>query len=162
MEVSRFPDYLLALGSLSLLSIADLRDRSLPGVRIFFWASVCFGLARDPAGNALMIVAVLLVVRWGSRLAVPALLILPPIFLPATWPVLLASGGVRCGLVSQGDMLALGGITCLLPWQYSCFALLGVALWKKFPSNRSDNSIAALPGMFSGVTVVFVLRHLLL
>lgn len=141
------PAEILAVGSLTLLSLADLRDRSLPGIRVFFFAAIIFGTFEDP-WKALI---VFLIVGWGIVPRLSALLILPAVFYPSALPVSLAAAGVRRGLINRGDLLAIGGITCIMGWQGSVFSLFGVICWRRFWRKWDPGTVPALPGMQLGL-----------
>ena len=141
------PAEILAVGSLTLLSLADLRDRALPGVRIFFLAAVIFSALEDPR----KLVLVLLVVGWGMMPRLPVLFTLPAAINPSAWPALLTAAGVRRELIARGDLLAIGGITCLMEWQGSFLALLGVICWRRFWRKKDPGTAPALPGMQLGL-----------
>jgi hypothetical protein len=146
----------LVLGFLSLLSLADLRTRALPGIKIFFFAATLFGLIDTPG----KVFAVWMGVGWGMEFAFanllprfPIGLIIPAIFYPAAWPVLLAAAGVRKQLVAPGDLLALGAVACLLPWYGALCAFMGVYFWRIFWQKECSEPVPALLGMFLGAMV---------
>jgi len=138
------PAALLSLASLALFSLADLRYRVVPGVAVFFLASVLLAAPVDPVRVGLVVMAV----GWGW-LRWPSILIIPTLFTPSTWIVLLTGAGVRRGMVGGADLLALGGIACLFDWPATVMALVGVELWRRVP--RKSESVPALPGIFLGV-----------
>ena len=141
------PEEILAFSALVLFSLADLRYRTLPGVRIFFLAAVLFGLAGDP----LKCLAVLLAVGWGRFPRWSVWVILPALLNLAAWPVLLVGAGVRRKWISQGDLLVIGGIACLFSGAAPVLALVGVVIWRGWWRRRWAGMIPASPGMFLGL-----------
>lgn len=147
------PAQLLVLGSLALLSLADLRARALPGIRIFFVTAVLFGMITEPW----KVLAVLLVALWGMELATanfqprfPRLLLIPALVHPAAWPVLLTAAGTRWNLIARGDLLAIGGVACLLDGFGPLLAFMGVLFWRRFWGKGQSKAVPALPGMLLG------------
>lgn len=147
------PRELLAVSALALFSLADLRYRTVPGVRIFFLAAVVFGLS-----NPLQTLSVLLAVGWGRFPKWRAWVILPAILHPAAWPVLLVSVGVRNGRVSFGDLFAIGGIACLFDWQASFLALIGAIVSLVWWKHRQEKTAPGVPGLFCGFVLYQVLQ----
>lgn len=152
------PIQLLILGSLTLLSLADLRFRTLPGIKIFFVAATIFGILEAPWKT----LAVLLAVGWGgefvstnSRLWFPIFLIIPVLFYPTAWPVILTAAGTRKKLIARGDLFGIGGIACLMGGYGTVLALLGVLIWRRFRSGDQTGAVAALPGMLIGVVISY-------
>ena len=153
--ITMTPTAYLALGALALFSLADLRYRVTPGVVVFFLGTVCLGLSVAP----LRVVLVILAVGWGW-LHWPSFLIIPALFSPAVWAVLLAGAGLRRCMLGEADLLALGGVACLFEWPASVMALLGVEIWRRIWKRRGTPHLPALPGVFFGL-VVYLLGKLL-
>jgi hypothetical protein len=147
------PIAILSLSSLALFSLADLRYRVVPGVTLFFMAAVLLAAPKDPLRVALVVVAV----GWGIRRGWPHLLVLPALFHPSTWVVLLTGAGVRKGMVGGADLLALGGLVCLFGWPVAVMVLVGVELWRRWWKWRRPGSVPALPGMFLGLIAYLLL-----
>jgi len=149
---------LLSLASLALFSLADLRYRVVPGAAVFFLGAVLLAAPANPIRVGLVILAV----GWGW-LRWPSILILPALFSPSTWAVLLTGAGLRQGIVGEADLLILGGIACLFDWPATVMAMVGVELWR-WGRKRWRVGVcpkfAALPGMLLG-TVVYLLWNLL-
>lgn len=141
------PAGLLALCSLGLFSLADLRDRTAPGMAVFFLAAVAMGARADPLRTGLVVLAV----AWGTIRAWPTLLILLPLLHPSSWPVLLAGAGARRGMLGGADLLALGGLACLFDWPASAAALAGVELWRRWWGRGRAGPAPALLGMMLGL-----------
>lgn len=161
MDTVTSPAAILVLGSLTLLSLADLRDRALPGIRIFFIAGVVFGVVWGPAGSVVKVGAVVLAVGWGMHSRFPTALAFLALIHPSAWPVMLAAVGVRQQKVSLGDLLAIGAVACLLPWYVPYLAFLGVYLWGRFWRNKGEKTLPALPGFLFGVLLSIWVRMLL-
>ena len=145
------PAEILAVGSLTLLSLADLRDRSLPGIRVFFFAALIFGALEDPWK--------VLFVGWGNVPRLSVQFCLPALLHPAIWPVLLTAVGVRRRLIEKGDLLAIGGIASHLNWSTMLLALLGVICWRRMWANQQPGTVPALPGMLLGISIWIVLGN---
>jgi len=143
------PDQILLFGSLILLSFADLRFRTLPGVWIIFFAALGFAIQTD-FWKALLVLGA---VGWGSAAWLPVWFGLPTVFYPPLWPLLLTSAGVRRNLVAKGDLLGLGAVALLTNWYGPLLALLGVWIWRRFWLNWRPRAAPALPGMALGVFV---------
>ena len=146
------PIAILSLSSLALFSLADLCYRVAPGVEVFFLAAVLLAAPQDPLRVALVVIAV----GWGIRSGWPSLFVLPALFHPSTWVVLLAGAGVRKGMVGGADLLVLGGLACLFAWPVSVMALIGVELWRRWWNWRRSGPVPALPGMFLGLMAYFL------
>ena len=144
--------------SFALFSVADLRYRLVPAIELFFLASI---FVSAPL-SLWQVLAVVLVVAWGIFPNLPAFVILPSLFSPAAWLLLLIGYGVRRNLVGRADLLALGGIACLFPWSGLIFTLLGVEFWRRWWRKRypNDGLTPALPGMFLGLALFSLLNWL--
>jgi hypothetical protein len=146
------PTVIFSLATLALFSLADLRYRTVPGAAVFFLASVLIAAFADPIRVGLVV----LVVGWGW-LRWPSMLIIPALFSPATWVVLLTGAGVRHSIIGEADLLALGGIACLFDWPASVIVFVSVELWRRWWKRRSrpdhPGDCPALPGMLLGFSV---------
>ena len=137
---------IFSLAALALFSLADLRYRTVPGAAVFFMASVLLAAPADPIRVGLVILAV----GWGW-LRWPSILMIPALFSPSTWAVLLTGVGVRRRIIGEADLLVLGGIACLFDWPATVMALLGVEVWRWGWRKRCIKPIPALPGMGLGL-----------
>lgn len=148
------PHVLYALVSLGWFSLTDLRFRTTPGVEFFFCGAVLLGLFANPLRVGVVVLAVAgLLGNWRPCVIIPLL------FHPSTWMVLLVGTGHRKGYVGGADLLALGGVACLFDWYVPVLALIGVLLWREWWGRRWRGPLPALPGMFLGIFVyLFFLR----
>jgi hypothetical protein len=139
---------LFSQASLALFSQADLRYRVAPGAALFFFGAVLFAAPGDP----LQVSQVVLAVGWGLR-GWPSILIIPALFCPSTWAVLMAGAGLRRRMVGRADMLVLAGVACLFGWPATVFAFVGVETWRWYWGNQKSSTVPALPGMLIGFSV---------
>ena len=137
--------------SFALFSFADLRYRLVPAIEIFFLASLFIAAS----GSLPKVLAIVLTVAWGIFASFPGFLVIPALFFPPAWILLLTGFGVRRGLIGRADLLALAGIASLFPWTAVVLSVLGVELWRKWWRKRypSDGLSPALPGMLLGLSV---------
>jgi hypothetical protein len=145
-----------AVTGLAIFSFADLRYRLAPGIEAFFLASVLIAAPDNPLNAALVVAAL----AWGSLRVLPGWFILPLLFYPPAWPVLLTGFGVRQGLVGRADLLAIAGLACLFPWPALVLALLGLEAWRRFWRRRQDGPVPALPGLLLGILGYLLIRLL--
>jgi hypothetical protein len=158
------PAVIFSLATLALFSLADLRYRTVPGAAVFFLASVLIAVFADPIRVGLVVLAV----GWGW-LRWPSVLIIPALFSPSAWAVLLMGAGVRRRIIGEADLLVLGGIACLFGWPATVLALVGVEVWRRMwkrPRSESKEpdgcpATPAIPGVFLGL-VTYVLFLLFL
>jgi len=145
--------------SFALFSVADLRYRLVPAIELFFLASI---FVSAPLSLA-QVLAVVLVVSWGIFPNLPAFVILPALFSPVAWLLLLIGFGVRRRLVGRADLLALAGIACIFPWVALVLSVLGVEFWRRRWRKRhpEDGLTPALPGMFLGLALFSLAAWLL-
>jgi hypothetical protein len=144
--------------SFALFSFADLRYRLVPAIEIFFLASLFIAAS----GSLLQVLAIVLAVAWGIFTSFPGFLVIPALFFPPAWVLLLTGFGVRRGLIGRADLLALAGIASLFPWTAVVLAVLGVELWRRWWRKRypSDRLSPALPGMLLGLSVFSLVQWL--
>ena len=137
--------------SFALFSFADLRYRLVPAIEIFFLASLFIAAS----GSLPQVLAIVLAVAWGIFASLPGFLVIPALFFPPAWVLLLTGFGVRRGVIGKADLLALAGIASLFPWTAMVLAVLGVELWRRWWRRRypSDGLSPALPGMLLGLSV---------
>lgn len=148
VDANTIPFWLL---SFALFSFADLRYRLVPAIEIFFLASLFIAA---PASFP-QVLAIVLAVAWGIFASLPGFLVIPALFFPPAWVLLLTGFGVRRGLIGRADLLALAGIAALFPWTAVVLSVLGVELWRRWWRKRypSDGLSPALPGMLLGLSV---------
>jgi hypothetical protein len=147
--------HLIFIAIFLLLSVADLRYRVVPAIEFVFLGAVFIAAP----GNPWAVSAVVLAVDWGWLNAWPDKLVLPLLFYPGAWPVLLTGSGVRQGMVGRGDLLAAGSLALVFPWPALVLSLIGLEIWRRWWMKRSDimkdsdysSSIPALPGMLLGI-----------
>ena len=147
------PEY-FAVTALALFSVSDLRTRVVPGIEAFFIGAI---LISTP-GNLPATFLVVLACAWGWLSSIPGWLVLPLLFLPSTWPVLLAGFGVRQGVVGRADLLAIAGLACLFPWPALVLAMLGLETWRRFWHKRQDGPVPAIPGLLLGILAYLLVR----
>ena len=140
------PHVIYALISLAWFSLTDLRYRTAPGVELFFWGAVLLGAFANP----LRVGVVTLALSWGWG-NWSSFVMLPLLFHPSIWIVLLAGAGYREWLIGGADLMALAGIACLFDWYVPVWALIGVLVWREWWTMRWSGPVPALPGMFFGV-----------
>jgi len=159
MATQTSPDVIveiLLIAAFVLFSLADLRYRVVPGIQVFFFGAVLLSVFSNPFG----VVAIVLVVAWGSRALHPHL-VWPTLLNPVAWPVLLTGFGVRYGVIGKADLLAIGGIACIFPWQAVVLSVLGVEVWRRWWVRYENGPVPALPGMLLGLTMYLSTKHLL-
>jgi hypothetical protein len=157
------PAAILSLTSLALFSLADLRYRVVPGAAVFFLGSVLLAIPEEPLRVGLVVLAV----GWGW-LRWPSILIIPALFMPSAWAVLLTGAGVRRGMVGGADLLVLGGVACLFDWPATVMALGGVEIWRRWWVKQRSRPhrpaeplrVPALPGMLIGIVCYWFLTLL--
>jgi len=138
-----------------LFSIVDLRSRIVPFIDIFFVLTGIFVFGDKPWHVLALVIAVV----WGSFQRIPAMFMLPLVFYPWTWPVLLVGFGVRRKLVGRGDLFAIGIISFLFPISAVVAALSGFEIWRRWWVGRGNGGyIPAIPGMFLGLAVHNVIQ----
>jgi hypothetical protein len=148
VDANTIPFWLL---SFALFSFADLRYRLVPAIEIFFLASLFIAAS----GSLPKVLAIVLTVAWGIFASFPGFLVIPALFFPPAWILLLTGFGVRRGLIGRADLLALAGIASLFPWTAVVLSVLGVELWRRWWRKRypNDGLSPALPGMLLGLSV---------
>ncbi len=143
-----------AVTALTLFSVSDLRTRLAPGIEVFFIGAILISIP----GNPLTTVLVVLAFAWGWLRSIPSWLILPLLFLPSTWPVLLTGFGVRQGVVGRADLLAIAGLACLFPWPALVLAMLGLEVWRRFWRSRQAGPVPAIPGLLLGILAYLLVK----
>jgi len=150
------PEY-FAVTALTLFSVADLRTRLVPGIEAFFLGAILI----SAPGNLLTTILVVLAVVWGWLSSIPGWLVLPLLFLPSTWPVLLTGFGVRQGMVGRADLLAIAGLACLFPWPALVLAMLGLEAWRRLWRSRQGGPVPAIPGLLLGILAYLLVKLVL-
>lgn len=145
------------LVSFTLFSLADLRYRLVPGIELFFFGTVLLALPSSP----LRVGVVMFACVWGLLHQAPGWFVLPLLFYPPTWPVLLTGYGYRKGIIGRADLLALGGLACLLPLPAVLLALFGLDVWRRIWIRKHIGAIPALPGLLLGILIFFVVQMFL-
>jgi hypothetical protein len=146
-----------ALVSFTLFSFADLRYRLVPGIELFLLGTILITFPSNPLQSGL----ILLACGWGVFRNLSGWLVLPLLFYPPAWPLLLTGYGYRKGLIGRADLLAIAGLACLFPLPAVLLSLLGLELWRRVWIRRQSGSIPALPGMLLGLLVFLLFRLLL-
>jgi hypothetical protein len=143
-----------ALVSFTLFSFADLRYRLVPGIELFLLGAILLTLPAHPLPTGMLLLAC----AWGLLRNLPGFFVLPLLFHPPAWPVLLTGYGFRRGLIGRADLLAITGLACLFPLPAVLLALLGLDLWRRLWIRRQSSSIPALPGLLLGMLVYVGLK----
>jgi hypothetical protein len=143
-----------AVTALTLFSVADLRTRLVPGIEVFFLASVLISAPNHLLTTTLVVLAF----AWGWLSSIPGWLVFPLLFLPSTWPVLLTGFGVRQGVVGRADLLAIAGLACLFSWPALVLALLGLEAWRRFWRSRQAGPVPAIPGLLLGILAYLLVK----
>ena len=146
-----------AVSLLGLFALTDLRYRRLPGVQLFFGLAFFSGLAIHP----LQALAVAAAVWWGSSPERRPAWMLPALFHPAAWPVLLLGAGTRKGLIGGGDLFGLGMVACLFPWTAAWLTFVAVLTWVSLWQRKHPGPAPAIPGLLLGLLAYITLRPVL-
>ncbi len=146
-----------ALVSFTLFSFADLRYRLVPGIEWFLLGTILLTFPSNPLQSGL----ILLACGWGALRTLPGWLVIPLLFYPPTWPVLLTGYGYRKGLIGRADLLAIAGLACLFPLPAVLLSLLGLEIWRRIWIHHQVGSVPALPGLLLGLLVYLLTRWLL-
>jgi len=137
--------HLIFIAIFLLLSVADLRYRVVPAIEFVFLGAVFIAAPTNPW----TVSAVVLSVAWGWLRIWPNIIVLPLLFYPGAWPVLLTGSGVRQGMVGRGDLLAAGSLALVFPWPALVLSLIGLEIWRRWWVKR--NAVMGNAGYFSGV-----------
>jgi hypothetical protein len=143
-----------ALVSFSLFSYADLRYRLVPGIEVFLLGTILLTLPITPLQTGIVLLACL----WSIFRNLSGWFVLPLLFYPTIWPVLLTGYGYRKGIIGRADLFAISGLACLFSLPAVLLSLFGLELWRRFWIRRQTGSIPALPGMFFGL-LMYVVFH---
>ena len=143
---------ILSVFAFSLLSLADLRYRTVPAIEVFFLGALLLAVPINPVNSLLVVLAV----AWGWVRSWPGFLVWPLLFAPSAWPVLLTGYGVRAGVIGRADLLAAGALAVLFPWPALVFSFVGLELWRRWWTSRRAGMVPALPGMLLGLLIYVV------
>lgn len=143
-----------ALVSFSLFSFADLRYRLVPGIEVFLLGAILLTLPITPLQTGF----ILLACGWSIFRNLSGWYMLPLLFYPPVWPVLLTGYGYRKGIIGRADLFALSGLACLFPLPAVMACLFGLEFWRRFWVRRQTGSIPALPGMLLGLLVYIAFK----
>ena len=143
-----------ALVSFALFSFADLRYRLVPGIELYFLGTILLTLPSTPLQAGVILFAC----AWGNFRNLSGWLILPLLFYPPAWPVLLTGYGYRKGMIGRADLLAVSSLACLFPLPAVLLALLGLEMWRRFWIRRRMGLIPALPGLLLGLLAYLFIR----
>ena len=146
-----------ALASFTLFSLADLRYRLVPGIKLFLLGTILLTLPVTPLQTGIILFACV----WGLFRNISGWFVLPLLFYPPAWPVLLTGYGYRKGLIGRADLLAISGLACLFPLPAVLLSLFGLEVWRRIWIRRQSGSIPALPGMLLGLLLFLLFRIIL-
>ena len=136
-----------------LLSILDMKYRTVPGIVVVFLGATLLALYNQPLATLI----ILLAVAWGWIHTWPAKAMLPLLLYPASWPVLVTGTGVREEMVGRGDLLAAGSLALVFPWPALVMSFISLEIWRRWwTSRRDDKYVPALPGMFIGICLYMI------
>ena len=143
-----------ALASFTLFSLADLRYRRVPGIELFLLGTIVLTLPVTPLQTGIILFAC----AWGLFRNISGWFVLPLLFYPPAWPVLLTGYGYRKGVIGRADLLAISGLACLFPLPAVLLSLLGLEVWRRIWIRRQTGSIPAIPGLLLGLLAFLLLR----
>ena len=143
-----------ALLSFTLFSFADLRYRLVPGIELFMFGTILLSVPAAPIQTGIILSACI----WGMLRNISGWFVLPLLFFPPTWPILLTGYGYRRGLIGRADLLALSGLACLFPLPAVLLSLFGLEVWCRVWIRRQSGPIPALPGLLLGLLAFLFLR----
>lgn len=145
-----------ALLSFTLFSFADLRYRLVPGIELFLFGTILLSVPITPLQTGIILSACI----WGMLRNISGWFVLPLLFFPSTWPILLTGYGYRRGLIGRADLLAISGLACLFPLPAVLLSLFGLEVWRRVWIRRQSGPIPALPGLLLGLLAFLLLRLL--
>lgn len=138
----------ISLFSFAVFSLLDLRIRVVPLIEVFFGIAAFLAFPDDRLHVTVLILAVI----WGIFRRIPSLFLLPFLFYPPSWPILIVGFGVRKQMIGQADLFALAIIGVLFPFPAMIMSLLGFEVWRRWWVSRGNcGLIPALPGLFLGL-----------
>lgn len=138
----------ISLLSFAMFSLVDLRIRVVPLIEVFFGMAAFLAFPDDRLHVTVLILAVI----WGVFRGIPSLFLLPFLFYPPSWPLLLVGFGVRKRMIGQADLFALAMVGVLFPFPAVIMSLLGFEAWRRWWVRRGNcGLIPAVPGLFLGL-----------
>ncbi|NUM48041.1 MAG: hypothetical protein HUU38_25325 [Anaerolineales bacterium] len=146
MNLLANPYALYALIALAYFSLTDLRDRTAPGIELFFGGAVLLGVLENPLRVGVVVLVVVGILKNWRPLVLMALFVFP-----STWVVVWGGYLYHKKAVGGADWLALAGLACLFPWYVPVFAGGGMVLWHAGWRGRSP--VPALPGIWLGTLI---------
>ncbi len=145
--------YVLFFVATALAGLAELRYRNSAGIVVIF-AAALFAAAVSACWLA---ISVALAVAWGASRSWPDALLLPVLFQPNAWPIVLTGTGVRHGMVDFGSLLLVGSLALAYPWQALVMSLVSLDLWRSWWSRTGrGRCVPALPGLLAGIGIFLV------
>ena len=145
----------ISLFSFAVFSLLDLRIRVVPLIEVFFGIAAVLAFP----DNRLHVTVLILAVIWGIFRRIPSLFLLPFLFYPPSWPILIVGFGVRKQMIGQADLFALAIIGVLFPFPAMITSLLGFEVWRRWWVSRGNcGLIPALPGLFLGLAAYSVVQ----
>lgn len=145
----------ISLFSFAVFSLLDLRIRVVPLIEVFFGIAAVLAFP----DNRLHVTVLILAVIWGIFRRIPSLFLLPFLFYPPSWPILIVGFGVRKQMIGQADLFALAIIGVLFPFSAMMMSLLGFEVWRRWWVSRGNcGLIPALPGLFLGLAAYSVVQ----
>ena len=138
----------ISLLSFAMFSLVDLRIRVVPLIEVFFGMAAFLAFPDDRLHVTVLILAVI----WGVFRGIPSLFLLPFLFYPPSWPLLLVGFCVRKRMIGQADLFALAMVGVLFPFPAVIMSLLGFEAWRRWWVRRGNcGLIPAVPGLFLGL-----------
>ena len=148
-------NYVLFFIALALLSLVEIRYNNLSGAAVVFGGAVLMALVNA----SWLAIAVSLSNVWGPVRSWPDTMLLPALFHPNAWPIILTGTGVRHGLVGSNNLLVVGVLALVYPWPALVMSFVSLDLWRLWWSKRKQSTqIAALPGMLLGLGLFVVMN----
>ena len=149
------PVQAISLFSFAMFSLVDLRTRVVPLIEVFFGIAAFVAFPDDRLHVTILILAVI----WGMFRCIPSYLLVPFLFYPPSWPVLIVGFGVRKRMIGQADLFALAIVGVLFPFPAVIMSLLGFEVWRRWWVSRGNcGLIPALPGLFLGLAAYNILQ----
>jgi hypothetical protein len=147
------PVQAVSIISFAVFSLVDLRTRLVPFIELFFGIAALLVFPDD----RLHVMIIILAVCWGTFRHIPARFMLPFLFYPYSWPILIVGFGVRKRMIGQADLFALAIVGIVFPFAAVIMSILGFELWRRWWVLRgNDGLIPAIPGLFLGLSMYSV------
>jgi hypothetical protein len=145
----------ISLFSFAVFSLVDLRVRVVPLIEVFFGIAAFVAFPEDRLHVTVLTFAVI----WGLFRRIPSYFLLPFLFSPPSWPILIVGFGVRKRMIGQADLFALAIVGVLFPFPAVIMSLLGFEGWRRWWVARGNcGLIPALPGLFLGLATYNVFQ----